>query len=316
MIDWALTFLPGAAQGMTTVVLGQPLDSAKTRAQACGPLAARSAWKTMLDVAREEGVRSLYRGTGPPLIMSATKRSLQYALWDSIRAERSCNKPPRATHSTPMASHPFRSLHVNELLRSVASWLGESPFRSGACAGAAGTFIGCPFHVIKLRTQYSTRRSTRNAWVCAANIFRSEGIKGYFHGFGYHLLKDTCFAGCYLGFYDINRRWLRAWCTSSTGTESPGIEERLPTEWTFVAGCTASMVTWALLYPLDTVKTIVQARCVGTLAVVELLQRESPLVIYRGLGVSLLRAGPISGVSMVVYEYVKSRTDRWQKEWR
>nr|CCC95874.1 unnamed protein product [Trypanosoma congolense IL3000] len=315
-----LVFLPGAVQGLTSVILGQPLDTAKTRMQTSGPQADCTMYKTMCSMVRHEGVCSLYRGTGPPLLMMVAKRSLQYAVWDLIRGNKDSAKLT-TVDSAPMCRESFApslsssALQIRCLLMRVGQWLRESPFLSGACAGASGTLIGCPLHVIKLRTQYSTREMTRNAWTCAVEIFRAEGVRGYFHGFRYHLMKDTSFAGCYLGLYDITRQYLQNSCASFTNTtqSATGVRGVLPGGWTFAAGCMASMVTWVLLYPLDTIKTVVQARRLDGRAVFALLQTKPLISMYSGLSASLLRAGPVSGISMVAYERVKGCVDGWHR---
>ncbi|KEG13611.1 putative mitochondrial carrier protein [Trypanosoma grayi] len=300
-----LAFLPGAAQGITTVVLGHPLDTAKTRMQALGPGASRFFLRTSWNMVREEGVRSLYRGVTPPLVMSATKRSLQFALWDTFRYH--------DAHKEPMLAS---SSHGSTLLSRAFGWVGASPFRAGAFAGGVGTFIGCPMHVIKIRTQFSTQHVTKNAWTCALDILRTEGPRGYFRGFRYHLLKDTLFAGCYLGLYDVSKRWLGEWCAAPAsekwGTRIAavvgGSPEHLTSHLAFLAGSISSMATWTLLYPFDTVKTLVQARDIGFREVVSIFRNETAMM-YRGLGASLVKAGPVCGVAMVVYELVKSKTE-------
>ncbi|KAG8348686.1 putative carrier protein [Trypanosoma vivax] len=307
MHEWMLTFLPGAAQGIATVALGHPLDTSKTRMQAFGPGANRSALQTMRNMIREEGLRSLYRGMVPPLLMSATKRSVQFALWDAIRRKDGAS----ALHTSTLYSS---SMDAVSLLWQLRQWVGASPFFSGALAGAAGTIIGCPAHVVKIRTQYYTSIQTRNAWTCMVDIFRTEGIRGYFTGFGFHLAKDTCFAGCYLGLYDVGKKWLGALPDlPAASVNNP--PQQLPGKLAFLAGSLASMVTWALLYPLDTIKTILQARKVTVAESLRILRRDS-FLLYRGLGVSLMKAGPVNGLTMVVYETVKRRTDNTRERHR
>ncbi|KAF5219777.1 hypothetical protein ECC02_007205 [Trypanosoma cruzi] len=304
--EMILTFLPGAAQGLTTVALGHPLDTAKTRMQAVGPRASRSFVCTIWSMVRAEGARSLYRGVTPPLVMSATKRSLQFAVWDTFRQ-----------HDIQRTSHGDSPSYVSCTFSEILAWIGASPFRSGAIAGGFGTLIGCPMHVIKIQTQFSTRCVTKNAWTCAIDIYRNEGFCGYYRGFRYHVVKDIFFASCYLGLYDASRRWLcelfsvfsqQKWGPRATVIVGDSTEY-FTSQSAFLAGSIASMATWTLLYPLDTIKTIVQARNIGFLQVTDIFRREIS-AMYRGIGVSLVRAGPVSGAAMVVYELAKSKTDQ------
>jgi hypothetical protein len=51
-------FVAGFAYGLTTVVVGQPLDTIKTRLQAIGD---KSAFAIGAEIYRNEGIRGLYR---------------------------------------------------------------------------------------------------------------------------------------------------------------------------------------------------------------------------------------------------------------
>ncbi|XP_050340970.1 uncharacterized protein LOC126767543, partial [Bactrocera neohumeralis] len=95
-----VTFLPGAAQGATAVLLGHPLDTAKTRMQTSGPNAQHSALVTIARMARHEGPRSLFRGCTPPLLMEGMKRSLQFALWDTFRDQHARAAAPSSSSSS------------------------------------------------------------------------------------------------------------------------------------------------------------------------------------------------------------------------
>ncbi|KAK7197374.1 mitochondrial carrier protein [Novymonas esmeraldas] len=291
-----ITLLPGAMQGATTVVLGHPLDTAKVRMQAAGPHTARSTVGTMWSMTTTEGVRSLYRGVVPPLVMEGAKRSLQFALWDWLRSFAA------DTHSGGAEDAGVWSAADHLVHRGMAG-IGSSTFASGAVAGGVGTLIGCPMHVIKIQTQYQTAIDTRNAWTCARGIYTREGVLGFYRGFPYNVAKDVCFAGMYLGLYAALRDHHFFFLgPSTTGDDDDDATARRVSRTTstgaFLSGAVASMATWALLFPLDTIKTLVQARQAHAIPV---LLRQ-PALLYRGLAASLLKAGPVSGASMAVYE--------------
>ncbi|KPA77690.1 putative mitochondrial mitochondrial carrier protein [Leptomonas pyrrhocoris] len=318
--EWALlsllkmsfvTFLPGAAQGASTVVLGHPLDTAKVRMQAAGPNVMSSTFGTMWSMVSTEGVRSLYRGVAPPLVMEGAKRSLQFALWDWLRAwsttataaaEEEHEKRKRkakagAKEPCAIAASSF-ALTTRHYSCQALAYVGGSTFLSGALAGGFGTLIGCPMHVIKIQTQYQTARDTRNAWTCMKDIYRKEGFFGYYRGFRYNVLKDVCFAGAYLGLY-ANLRDRACFQTESKGAFATALgAPRTSHLGAFLSGASASMATWVLLYPLDTVKTLVQSRQAHAIPAV----LRHPARLYRGLAASLFKAGPVSGISMAVYE--------------
>lgn len=325
--SFLVTFVPGALQGASTVLLGHPLDTAKTRMQACGPNAQRSVVVTIGNMVRAEGLRSLFRGCSPPLLMEGMKRSLQFALWDLFRdahSHQQLQQQRRLSGAPPVPAEAGLVPASRSAVKAAVAVIGANPFLSGAVAGGVGTTIGCPMHVIKIQTQYATKEGTRNAWTCTLDIFRREGLRGYYRGYRYNLLKDIFFAGTYLGIYGLlQQRWAPrpssgagavsaaavadAACAGADTTElAVGSGARA-----FLAGATASVVTWTLLYPLDTMKTLVQARQQHLLTA-QLFQH--PRQLYRGFAASLLKAGPVSGVSMCVYEFVKGRMDAWRDQ--
>ncbi|KAG5511105.1 hypothetical protein GH5_07312 [Leishmania sp. Ghana 2012 LV757] len=310
--DWALlhfiktsflALVPGAAQGATTVVLGHPLDTAKVRMQAAGPHTSRTTVGTMWLIAASEGPRSLYRGVAPPLLIEGIKRSLQFVLWDWMRAF--ARGAPASRNSADGAANSDGGGAWDSACKLTHRGLveiGNNTFMSGALVGGVGTLIGCPMHVVKIQTQYQTAADTRNAWTCMRGIYDQEGFFGFYRGFRYNVAKDVCFSGMYLGLYALLRdqrlfKPLPANAAAATVATTAG-PLRTTKARAFLAGAVASMATWTLLFPLDTIKTLVQTRQPHDI----LATLHRPALLYRGLAASLMKAGPVSGVAMAVYE--------------
>lgn len=302
--DLLLGFIPGIAQGATTVVLGHPLDTAKTRMQAVGPNVRSSVFQTVLTIARQESIWGLYRGAGPPILMEGAKRGIQFALWDIFRS-----------HSSHSSSSEGIVAPVDAASRhSVLSFIGSSTFVSGAVAGGLGTLLGCPMHVIKIQTQNQTSGGTKNAWTCTQDIWRREGFRGFYRGFTANLIKDVFFAGSYLSLYTHLKAYFHSQLCDSGAISSAEMRAVSPSTRghpyealeTFLSGSFACVLTWVLLYPLDTVKTLVQSRSVSSLKALRPSQMHFRDV-YRGLSASLWRAGPIAGAAMIVYESIRGQ---------
>jgi hypothetical protein len=71
-------FLFGAASAL----VGQPLDSVKTKMQAQGVYSQMGMVKTFQHVVRTEGTIGLFRGLMPPLIGSSIFRSVQFGVYN------------------------------------------------------------------------------------------------------------------------------------------------------------------------------------------------------------------------------------------
>ena len=89
-----------------------------------------------------------------------------------------------------------------------------------------------------------------------------------------------------------------------------GCAEDELTLWARVAaGASANVLTWAVLFPLDTIRSVQQAGAVGSPRPEGLLGSARRLVaeggwwrLYRGYGFTLLRAGPVAGVILPVFD--------------
>ena len=295
-------FYPGAAQGITTVLLGHPLDTAKTRLQADHhqTLKTRSSIRVMCGMFKGEGLKSLYKGVTPPLLVMGSKRSLQFALWERI-------KRPVAAPGQQEGPIPQDSKHrttVKSIVLGAKETVATNNFLSGAISGALGTTLGCPMHVIKIQTQNGTGAASRNAFHCAVHVWREEGLRGFYRGFPAHVMKDVLFAGTYLGLYETLRLKLSAPQSAGGATSAAKDDHPSPAAATttlliprlalpafssdqgadaghkeddrcasitspsprsgnlvvFTAGTIASCITWVCLYPFDTLKTAIQAR--------------------------------------------------------
>ena len=88
-LPYLITFLAGASYGLTTVLIGQPLDTIKTRMQGLknSPTtvttqtrSATSAVQVFRELYGSEGLRGLYRGGLPLVIGGSVMRSAQFGV--------------------------------------------------------------------------------------------------------------------------------------------------------------------------------------------------------------------------------------------
>ena len=79
-MEFAITFAAGASYGLTTVVVGQPLDTIKTRMQGLPTASKHSMLHVGKDLFLREGVRGLYRGGLPLVVGGSMMRSAQFGV--------------------------------------------------------------------------------------------------------------------------------------------------------------------------------------------------------------------------------------------
>lgn len=74
----------GVLYGTTSVVVGHPFDTIKTKMQAQQGFENRNMFRTFLKTVQEQGPRGLYRGCLPPLFGSGVFRSAQFAVFEAV----------------------------------------------------------------------------------------------------------------------------------------------------------------------------------------------------------------------------------------
>jgi len=291
---------------------GYPLDSLKSRLQTSRTritvpkLAAR--------VFQEEGIRGFYRGFWIPLFTISFVRAASFTIYNGTK-------------------EGLRNIDIfgRECLLDVACLGGLG----GATAGALISFGSAPFELVKVRRQleYSIAESKGLKLVkppttsqAVMEIVRTRGLRGLYNGFPLHLLRDTSGTALYFLEYD-GMRYLMGRLPSgeqgATPTWLPLPASIVP----FFCGSFSGVTSWALIYPLDVVKTKVQTRALagepkrGILETFRRLIRgpdaENPRPfhlgvarLYRGLGISALRSITTHGLLWTFFDLVANYIDR------
>jgi len=157
-------------------------------------------------------------------------------------------------------------------------------------------------------------------------IFKSNGIRGLYTGFRLHFLRDTLGTALYFLEYDGMRHLLGRQRNGEQGP-TPSWLPIHPSLVPFVCGSLSGVTSWALIYPLDVVKTKVQQRALAGdryRGVWETLHRlvrgpdpaaPKPILagfarIYRGLGVSALRSITTHGLLWSFYDFTANYIDK------
>lgn len=123
----------GVTFGMTSIVVGHPMDTIKNKMQAQHGYEARSALNSFFQTVRTQGVLGLYRGATPQFIGSMLFRSTQFGVYTSVHS--------RLNNSFGRYEIPLTAgLQVRVILGGVA-------------AGLARAAIETPLDYWKIRRQ-------------------------------------------------------------------------------------------------------------------------------------------------------------------
>ncbi|CAM9536421.1 solute carrier family 25 member 48 [Lampetra fluviatilis] len=296
-------FVAGWIGGASSVVVGHPMDTVKTRLQAASGY--RNMFHCITSIYRKESALSFFKGMSFPLASIAAYNSLVFGVFSTSRRVLESLRPPvgpgvpgshqhAAAAAADAAAAPSRT-PVSELL--LAS----------ALTGAVSVTVGAPVDLVKIRLQMQTQNLGIGLQPCS--LYRGPihcvwltvsrgGLRGLYRGAGAMLLRDVPGYCTYFVPYVLL-------CQSFTPSGQP--EPSMGAVW--MAGGLAGSLSWGLATPFDVVKSRLQADGVVETkysgawhCALHSYRAEGPGVFFRGLTVNLVRGFPMSAAAFLAYE--------------
>ncbi|THG03829.1 hypothetical protein TEA_017282 [Camellia sinensis var. sinensis] len=266
------------------IVTGYPLDTLRVRQQQHST--SGSAFTILRGVVASDGPLALYRGMAAPL----ASVTFQNAMVFQISAVLS-----RAFDSSIPATDP-------------PSYKGVA--LGGIGTGAIQSLVISPVELVKIRLQLQRRTDPEKPQLAnhhrgpigvAKSIFQTEGLRGIYRGLTITVLRDAPAHGVYFWTYEWMREQLHPGCRKS-GQES--------FKTMLIAGGLAGVTSWIGCYPLDVIKTRLQAQSQSSspkyTGIVDCFRKcvreEGYHVLWRGLGTSVARAFLVNGAIFTAYE--------------
>ncbi|KAM3934544.1 dicarboxylate carrier UCP2-like [Leptodactylus fuscus] len=153
--------LAGCTTGAMAVAIAQPTDVVKVRFQAQANVSSSRRYKGTMDayktIAKEEGVRGLWKGTAPNITRNALVNCTELVTYDLIKD----------------------SLLKSNLMSDNLPCHFTSAFGAGFCT----TVIASPVDVVKTRYMNSAKGQYQSALNCALTMLRKEGPHAFYKGF-------------------------------------------------------------------------------------------------------------------------------------
>jgi len=195
-----------------------------------------------------------------------------------------------------------RAFSSSDLVNDPPSYKGVA--LGGFCSGAIQSMLLSPVELVKIRLQLQnigqSIETQKGPMRVAKNIWKIEGLRGIYRGLGITMLRDAPAHGLYFWTYEYAREKLHPGCRRSC-------EESLNTM--LVSGGLAGVVSWVLSYPLDVIKTRLQAQTLSSQkyrGILDCLRKsvreEGYEVLWRGLGTAVARAFVVNGAIFSAYE--------------
>ncbi|XP_071760424.1 solute carrier family 25 member 48 [Centroberyx gerrardi] len=296
-------FIAGWIGGASSVVVGHPLDTVKTRLQAGKGY--KNTLHCVLSIYRKETVAGFFKGMSFPLASITVYNSLVFGFFSNT--QRLISK-----HRYGDGRHPCGMLDL-----TVASML----------TGLMSVGLGAPVDLVKIRLQMQTQtvlaenlhlagnaangtniplRSVelrghslyRGPIHCISSILQTEGVQGLYRGAGAMILRDVPGYTLYFIPYTIFCDLLKP-----DGMSSPH-----PCS-IWLAGGLAGSISWVTATPADVVKSRMQAdaqlqrKYRGVLhCIIHSYRAEGLQVFFRGASVNAIRGFPMSATMFLTYE--------------
>ncbi|UPR02549.1 mitochondrial substrate carrier protein [Chloropicon primus] len=312
----------GAISGAVSRTLVNPLDVIKIRFQIQREGTVKMAktargkyvgvTQALGCIVREEGVRGLWKGTVPGLLLTVPYCAVQFLALETFRS-----------------AFQRRRIGVEGDNREVLSMDRTMSFAGGAFAGVAATAASYPFDLLRttmaaqgVPKQYPTVFHAARGIVAQRGVFR-----GLYAGLGATVVEIIPYAALQFGLYDIFTAAYDRHVHAAVGSPSEGgTGKKVAVDWSylvskpFVCGLASGFIAKFATHPLDVVKKRYQVaglkrsatygkgfgvKEVAVLGIFRLLTktvREEGLQgIYKGVTPSLLKAAPSAAITFAMY---------------
>ena len=147
-------------------------------------------------------------------------------------------------------------------------------------------------------------------------IFKSEGFRGFFRGFGLSMAYIAPYVGVNIALSDY----------LMPNIHSSLRDEFSPFKWNFICGVVASICTHTLLYPLDTVRRLAQLQSSAALNTIKHRPLSSTREIvhhvwkhgkvmgfYGGLTISWFKSIPTIGFTMYLHTEMRKLQSKYME---
>lgn len=187
----------------------------------------------------------------------------------------------------------------------------RSHFLAGSAAGLCQSLVCSPMELIKTRLQLQHTNPSalqfQNPFQCLVHVWRTEKFRGVFRGLGITAARDVPGFSSYFVFYELMTR----------NTTNPSALH------TLFAGGMAGTLSWAVTFPIDIIKSQLQAdgmtpgqkKYSGIWDCARKGYREEGMRFFtRGLTSTLVRAFPMNAACFLVVSWTMKLAQRETNE--
>lgn len=286
----------GAIAGSASVIVGHPFDTVKVQLQTSLAHRTDHSCVGVNFYLKRNSIISLFRGISAPLASVAAVNSITF--YSFGLSKQVCEDVIGTRNNNTYAKLPI--------------------IIGGCASGLVKCLLLCPIEMIKCRLQIMGQHrlsavhascnfdvSSTGPFGIMKNILKSHGIRGLYHGYWASICREVPSCGFYFYSYDYVREKLN-------GYKSIQNKSNLLTS--SIAGGISGCISWAIVYPLDVIKTRIQtndleSKSFGRKSNVwhvgkNLVAEFGWKCLYRGFNVTVIRAFPVNAIIFPTYEFV------------
>ncbi|TRZ13740.1 hypothetical protein HGM15179_013349 [Zosterops borbonicus] len=243
-------------------------------------------------ITRNEGIRSLWSGLPPTLVMAVPATVIYFTTYDQLRDY----------------------LHAR---MGKGSWSHYIPLLAGALARLGAVTVISPLELIRTKMQ-SQQLSYRELRLCIQSAVAQDGWLSLWRGWGPTVLRDVPFSALYWFNYELVRTWLcrQPWLDGATFTVS------------FTSGAISGTVAAVLTLPFDVVKTqrqielgdsevhpVTASKPSSTWLLMQRIRAESGTRgLFAGFLPRVIKVAPACAIMISTYEFGKSFFQKLNQE--
>nr|XP_046255971.1 solute carrier family 25 member 40 isoform X2 [Scatophagus argus] len=235
-----------------------------------------------IKITRGEGIRALWSGLPPTLVMAVPATVIYFTSYDQLCA----------------------ALRVR-----MGDYAQEAPLLAGAIARVGSVTVISPLELIRTKLQ-AQKQSYRELTACIRTAVQSEGLLSLWRGLGPTLLRDVPFSAMYWYNYETGKKWLCEWYSTREPTFAI----------TFLSGAVSGSIAAIVTLPFDVVKTKrqvelgeLQAKNLSCLVSSSTFSVMSRIVaqdgfggLFKGFLPRLIKVAPACAIMISTYEFGKA----------
>ncbi|XP_044855554.1 solute carrier family 25 member 39 isoform X2 [Mauremys mutica] len=241
-------------------------------------------------ITRYEGIRSLWSGLPPTLVMAVPATVIYFTTYDQLRDYLRCRMGRQGPHV---------------------------PLVAGALARLGAVTVISPLELIRTKMQ-SRPLSYRELRVCIQSSVAQDGWLSLWRGWGPTVLRDVPFSALYWFNYELVKEWL---CRQSRLDEATFMVS-------FTAGAVSGTVAAVLTLPFDVVKTqrqielgdmetlrVAASKSSSTWLLLRRIRAESGTRgLFAGFLPRVIKVAPACAIMISTYEFGKTFFQKLNQE--